>query len=78
MFIAVLTMKRISLRLLLSIAASESFAIHTRDITKAFGMSQTPLCRPVYMKPPKKMGLRKDKLLKVLKPAYKIPEPPMH
>lgn len=46
-------MRRVSFRLLLSVAVTESYTIHTEDDTKAFVMSKTPLRRLVYVKKPK-------------------------
>lgn len=41
-------------------------------------MSQTPLRRLVYLKAPSIMGLEKEKVLKVVRPLYGMPESPMH
>lgn len=51
-FVAAPTVKRISIRLLLSVCASYRFSIGTRDVKKAFVMSRTKLRRPVFLRPP--------------------------
>lgn len=78
LFTASPTMKRISLRLFLTIAATEKLQMHVRDVTKAFIMSKTTLRRPIYMKAPKEMKLEKGKIVKVVRPVYGMPESPMH
>lgn len=47
LFTAAPTVKRISIRLMLSISASFGFPLATRDVKKAFVMSKTTLRRPV-------------------------------
>ena len=79
LFTAAPTIKRLSIRLLLSISASMKFKIYTRDVTKAFIMSRTGgLRREIFMKPPKEFELGKGKLLRVKRPLYGMPESPMH
>ena len=78
LFTAAPTMKRITLRLILSIAASYRFPVFTRDITKAFVMTKTPLRRPMYMRAPSEFKLQKGKVLKVMRPLYSMPESLMH
>lgn len=67
---------QISIRLVLCVAALERFTSDIRDTSKAFVMSRTPLCRPISMQPPLKIGLGKRKY--VLKPVYGRPESRMH
>jgi len=78
LFTAAPTIKRISLRLLLALAVSHRLRLFTRDVTKAFVNSKTPLRRPVYLRPPADMKLEKGKVLKVVKPLYGMPEAPIH
>jgi len=78
LFTAAPTIKRLSLRLLLAVTAIKEFELHTRDVTKAFVMSRTPLRRPVYLKPPSEMQVEKSKVLKVIRPLYGMPESPIH
>lgn len=49
LFIPAPTVKRISIRLMVSISASYGFQSSTRDVKKAFIMSKTCLRKPVYM-----------------------------
>ena len=77
LFTAAPTIKRISLRMFIAIAACNSFDIYTRDVTKAFVMSKTPLRRPVYLRAPKEMKLNKGNVLKLIKPLYGMPESPI-
>lgn len=78
LFTAAPTVKRISIRLMVSISASFGFSLFTRDVKKAFVMSKTSLRRPVYMHPPKEMKLPPGQLLKVMRTLYGMPEAPMH
>ena len=41
-------------------------------------MSKTPFRRPVFLRHPSEMLLRKHKRLKVVRPLYVMPESPMH
>ena len=78
LFTAAPTIKRFSLRVLFANAVIFKFRMLTRDITKAFAMSKTLLRRPIYLRPPKEMGLPKNIILKVIKPLYGMPESPIH
>lgn len=78
LFTAVPTMKRLSLRSLLSVAANERFQVHVCDVTKAFRMFQTPLLSPVYTRPRPEMGSCEGKIVKVICSMYGMPEPPVH
>lgn len=51
---------------------------HTRDITQAYTQSVTSLERDVYIRPPVELNLPKEKVLKVVKPLYGIPESGLH
>ena len=72
------TVKRLSMRILTSVAAAYRLKLFIRDVIKAFVQSTTTLRRPVYMRAPKEMGLPPGKVLQVLKPLYGMPESPMH
>lgn len=72
------TVKRLAIRLLLALVASYQLSLFTREVAKAFLQSHTTLRRAAYMRPPKEMGLLPNKVLKVLKPLYGMPESPMH
>lgn len=78
LFTATPTIKRISLRLLLSMSATYRLNLFTRDATKAFVNSKTKLRRPIYMQAPSEMNLEAGKVLKVVKQLYGMPESPMH
>lgn len=51
------TIKRISIRALLSVNVTEHLKIYTTDVTKAFMMTKTLLWRSIYMHVLKGMGL---------------------
>ncbi len=78
LFTAAPTVKRISIRLMLSICASFKYQLYTRDVKQAFIQSKTKLRRPVYMRAPPEMALPKHQLLKVVRSLYGMPEAPMH
>lgn len=48
LFPAALMIRRLSLRPFLEIPAAEQLPLHARDVKKAFVMSKTSLCRPIY------------------------------
>lgn len=77
-FIVAPTIRHISVRLLLSVTVLQRFRIIVRNISKAHVMSRTPLRRLVFMQPPRKTGVVKGKLVKVVRPVYGLPESPMH
>ncbi len=78
LFTAAPTIKRLSLRLLLCVAASPGFDLTTRHVTRAFVMSKTPLHRPFYLSPPVETGLPKGKVLKVIRPLRGMHKSPIH
>ena len=78
LFTAAPTIKRISLRLMVSISSTYKVRLNIRDVKQAFPQSKTALRRPVYMKPPPEMRIEKGKLLKVVKPLYGMPESTVH
>lgn len=78
LFTAAPTVKWISFRLFIFLAATEQYSIHTRDVTKAFISLITTLQRPVYMEAHKEMSLDKGNIFKVLRPVYGMPDAPMH
>lgn len=78
LFTAAPTIRRISLRLLFAICAAYGYELSSRDVVRAFLRSKTKLRRPIYMRAPKEMGLRKGQILKVLRPLYGMPESPIH
>lgn len=78
LFTAAPTVKRISIRLMLSMCAMMGHQICTRDVKKAFVMSKTRLRRPVYMQAPPEMNLKKGQLFKINRTLYGMPEAPMH
>lgn len=51
-------MERVLLRLLLSVAVTERFPIHVREVAKAFIYSKSPRRREVYMKTPKGINVQ--------------------
>lgn len=73
------TVQRYSQRVLLSLASSlPACKVFSRDVTQAYIQATKPLERPVYIKPPKEMGLSEDMVLLVVKPLYGIPESGLH
>lgn len=77
LFTAAPTVKRSSLRILVALCAMYELPLHTRDVTKAFLQSTTVLRRPVFVRPPKEMGID-DAVLKIIRPLYGMPESPIH
>lgn len=71
-------MRRISIRMLISLCASFTVSIATSDVKKAFVMSRTRLCRKVYLRAPPEFQLPKGQLLRLVKPLYGITDTPMH
>eukprot|EP00171_Calliarthron_tuberculosum_P023256 IDg23256t1 len=78
LFTAAPTIRRLSLRLLFALCATYKYAPNSRDVVRAFLRAKTKLRRPIYMKAPKEMGLKKGQVLKVLLPLYGMPESPIH
>ncbi|POS88265.1 hypothetical protein EPUL_000613 [Erysiphe pulchra] len=73
------TLQRVSQRILLSFSVSlKNHNLYLRDITQAYVQSRTQLIRDFYIKPSIELGLKKDTLLKVVKPLYGIPEAGNH
>jgi len=66
------TLKVISLRTILAIAAVKQWKIWTHDVTQAFLQSESEMTRDVYLRPPKEFNLPNDKLLHLLKSLYGI------
>lgn len=71
------TTHRISLRLILCLAAIFEHQISVLDVTQSFTHFETNLQRPVFARPPKHMILR-GMAVKVVKPLYGLPESPLH
>nr|AHF58602.1 polyprotein [Chondrus crispus] len=63
-----------SIRIIVSMAASEKFKIWSHDITQAYLQSEFPLKREVYLRPPPELKLAKDRVLKLIKPLYGLSE----
>lgn len=73
------TVQRSTQRLIFSLAASmDETSPHIRYITQAYIQSTTLLERLVYIRPPKKMSLPADMILKVVKTLYGITESGLH
>ena len=76
------TVLKSSVRLVLTLIASHSFTVWSRDITLAFIQSKENLKRDVYVRPPKgenilsKIGAPPGSILKAIKPQYGLAESP--
>lgn len=77
LFTAAPTVRRSSIRLLVSICAMYQIPLYTRDVTKAFVQSTTVLRRPVFVRAPKELGITSG-VMKIIRPLYGMPESPMH
>lgn len=77
LFTAAPTVKRMSLRLLISLSTMYGVGLHTRDVSKAFIQSTTTLRRPVYVRAPKELNVGSN-ILKINRPLYGMPESPIH
>ena len=78
LFTAAPTVKRMSIRTMVSICAAYKYKLHGRDVKQAFPKSKTQLRRPVFMRAPPEMGVLPGQLIKVVKALYGMPESPMH
>jgi hypothetical protein len=78
------TIQRVSQRIILCIAAmkTDKSRLYLRDISQAYVQSTTPLNREFYIRPPPELvqhlGLKKDSILRVVKPLYGVPEAGNH
>jgi hypothetical protein len=77
------TIQRVSQRLILCIATMKPHThLYLRDISQAYVQSTTNLNREFYVRPPRELeaelGIKKDSVLKVLKPLYGVPEAGNH
>lgn len=73
------TISRMWQRVLLALSASyPEYELYLRDISQAYVQSKFNLDRLVYLKPPKELGIGKEKVLLLLKPLYGIPESGLH
>lgn len=52
--------------------------MYTRDVTQAYVHSDTNLERDVYLKSPPKFHQNNEKMWKLIKPIYSIPESGLH
>lgn len=68
------TIQRMSQRFILALAASTKSDLCLRDISQAYAHSTTSLNRRFYARPPQKLGLKEDSILKLIKSLYRVPE----
>ena len=64
-----------------TLAMSSLFPEHksyVRDISQAYIQSNSALERPIYLRPPREMGLGHDEILLASKLLYGIPESGLH
>ncbi len=64
------TVRQISVRLLVAMAAIMGFDIWTEDISQAFLQSASELLRDVYLKPNRQLKVPAGYVLKLLRPFY--------
>lgn len=76
LFTAALTMKRISMRLLVDTTVLEKVSVHMRDVTKLFIMSLSSPRQAVFMTDPEGVNVGNAKVVKVLRPVFGMPESP--
>ena len=73
------TIQRASQRLILAIAPSITNAnVYLRDISQAYTQSTTAMLRNIYVRAPTEMELPPNKILRVARPLYGIPEAGTH
>jgi hypothetical protein len=75
------TIQRASQRLLLAITTmlrSNNLTLYLRDITQAYVQSTTTLTRDFFVRPPQELQLNRNKVLKIMKPLYGVPEAGNH
>lgn len=69
------TVQRSSQRMLFCMAAMcKNWTVMLRDVVQAYTQSETPLTRPIYVRPVAEFGLSDDMLLLVKQPLYGVPE----
>jgi hypothetical protein len=64
------TVRQISTRLIVSLAATLDFRIWSQDVKQAYLQSSEKLMRKVYLKPSTEFGLPQNALLGLHKPRY--------
>lgn len=57
---------------------SSEFNCFLRDITQAYTQANKPLIRVIFVEPPASLGMYQDKILRVIKPLYGLPESGLH
>lgn len=72
------TISHISLRLPLAVVVTFELTLHVGNVTKAFVVRKTFLCRLVYMKAPNEIKLGKGKGFHGVRPTYETPVAPRH
>ena len=79
MLIQTLTIQRMNQRLILTLTANMShLSLFFRDISQAYVQSTISLARKFFIKPPIELKLRKNTILKIIKPFYEVPEAGTH
>ena len=63
-----------SIRIIVALAVILGFKLWTQDVKQAFLQSKQPLAREVYIRPTPEFLLTREKLLKLLKPLYGLPD----
>lgn len=74
---AALNIKRLIIRLVFTLCATDKLNVYSHDRTKAFVLCKTNLRRPVFRQAPKEMKLDKELIPEMWKNLYGTPEIPV-